>query len=237
MRLATIGLLVLSAVFGAVPAETQQSDRVYRIGLLDYRSVARRDWWIAFHQQMRKLGYTEGQNVSFEQRWAQADDQLSKLAAELVDLNVDIIVTGATNATMAAKRATSIIPIVTASGSDPVALGLAASLRRPGGNVTGMTSISSQLAGKRLEFLRLVVPDVSQMAILWDERNPASRLAVQETEAAAQRLGLTLKRVSVRTSADFETAFSVLARDRVAALAIISSPLFSPTISGWPSSP
>ena len=109
----------------------------------------------------------EGQNIRFEPRSAQGDiDRLPKLAAELVGLKVDVIVTGATNATIAAKRATSTIPIVTASGSDPVGVGLVASLRQPGGNVTGMTSISSELAGKRLEFVRLVVPRASHVAIL-----------------------------------------------------------------------
>ena len=171
----------------------------------------------------------EGQNIRFEPRSAQGDiDRLPKLAAELVGLKVDVIVTGATNATIAAKRATSTIPIVTAAGSDPVALGLVTSLRQPGGNVTGMTSISSELAGKRLEFIRLVVPHASQVAILWDERNPASRLAVQETEAAARTLGLTLTSVPVRSPADLEVAFSILIRDRAAALSITTSPLFSP---------
>jgi len=145
-----------------------------------------------------------------------------------VGLKVDVIVTGGPTATIAAKRATSTIPIVTAAGSDPVALGLVASLRQPGGNVTGMTSISSELAGKRLELVRLVVPRASHVAILWDERNPASRLAVQETEAAARTLGLTLKSVPVRTPADFEAAFSTLVRDRAAALSITTSPIFSP---------
>ena len=230
-KLAVIVALVLSVLFGPLAAEAQQSARVYRIGLLDYSApnVTRQDWWNAFRQQMRELGYVEGQNVSFEPRWAQGDnDRLSNLAAELVGVKVDVIVTGATNATIAAKRATSIIPIVTALGSDPVALGLVASLRQPGGNVTGMISISSELAGKRLEFLRLVAPRASHAAILWDERNPASRLAVHETEAAARTLGLTLKSVSVRSPADFEAAFSTLVRDRSAGLSITTSPMFSP---------
>ncbi len=232
-KLAVIVALALSVLFGPLAGEAQQSGKVYRIGLLDYSApdATRQERWTAFRQQMRELSYAEGQNVSFEARWAQGDnDRLPKLAAELIGLKVDVIVTGATNATIAAKRATSTIPIVTASGSDPVALGLVASLRQPGGNVTGMTSISSELAGKRLEFVRLVVPRASRVAILWDERNPGSRLAVQETEAAARTLGLTLKSVSVRTPADLEAAFSTLARDRATALSITTSPMFSPHI-------
>jgi putative ABC transport system substrate-binding protein len=127
-------------------------------------------------------------------------------------------VTGATNATIAAKRATTTIPIVTATGSDPVELGLARSLRQPGGNVTGMTSISSELAAKRLEFVRLVVPQASHVAILSEERNPASQLAVQETEAAARAL----------SAAELDAAFATVVASRAAALSITTSPMFSP---------
>ncbi len=197
MRVRTTGLVVLSilGLFATPLAEAQQAGKVWRIGLLDYSAPdpARQAWWIAFRQQMGQLGYVEGQNVSFEPRWAQGeDDRLPKLAAELVGLKVDLIVTGGTNAAVAAKRATSTIPIVTATGADPVAVGVVASLRQPGGNVTGMTSITSELAGKRLELLRTVAPRASRIAILWEERNAASRLAVHETEAAAKTAGLTI---------------------------------------------
>ena len=231
-RLAVIVALAVSALFGPLAADAQQSEKVYRIGLLDYsapNNASRQATWNAFRQQMRALGYVEGRNVRFEPRWAQDDsDRLPKLAAELVGLEVDVIVSSGTNASIAAKRATSTIPIVTAAGSDPVALGLVGSLRQPGGNVTGMTSIASELAGKRLELLRLVVPRASRVAILWEERNPAARLAMQETEAAARALGLTLKSVPVQSSADFDDAFSSLVRDRSAALSITTSPIFIP---------
>jgi putative ABC transport system substrate-binding protein len=213
----------------AVPlvAESQPAGKVYRIGLLDYAAPdpARQVWWNAFRQQMRDLGYVEGQNVTFEPRWAQGDDdRLPKLAADLVGLKVDLIVTGGQNAALAAKRATATIPIVTATGTDPVALGLAASLRQPGGNVTGMTSISSELASKRLELLRIVAPRASRIAILWDERNPASRLSVAGTEAAAKPAGLTIQSVPVRSPAEIEAAFATLVRDRAGALIIVPSP-------------
>lgn len=229
-KLAVIVALALGTLFGPLAAGAQQSERVYRIGLFDYSVPhVQQNLWNAFRQRMRELGYVEGQNVSFEPRWAQGDnDRLPKLAAELVGLKVDVIVTAATTATIAAKRATSTIPIVTAFGSDPVALGLVDSLRQPGGNVAGMTSISSELAAKRLEFLRLVAPQASRVAILWDERNPANRLAVQETEVAARTLGLTLKSVPVRSPADFEAAFSTMVRDRAAALSIPTSVMFNP---------
>jgi putative tryptophan/tyrosine transport system substrate-binding protein len=210
-------------------AEAQQAGKVYRIGLLDYSASdpGRQAWWNAFRQRMRELGYVEGQNVSFEPRWGQGDDdRLQKLAAELVGLKVDLIVTGGTNAAIAAKRATSTIPIVTASGADPVAVGLATSHRQPGGNVTGMTSIYNELAAKRLELLRNVAPRASRTAILWDERNPGARLAVHETETAAKTAGLTILSVPVGSAAGLEAAFATVGRDRAGALNIVPSPMF-----------
>ncbi len=209
-------------------SEAQQAGKAYRIGLLDYSAPdpARQAWWNAFRQRMRELGYVEGQNVSFEPRWAQGeDDRLPKLAAELVGLKVDLIVTGGTNAALAAKRATATIPIVMATGSDVVALGLVASLRQPGGNVTGMTTINSELAGKRLEFLRIVAPRASRIAILWDERSPALRLAVPETEAAAKAAGLTIHSVPVRSPAEIEAGFATVVRGRAGALIIVPGPM------------
>jgi putative tryptophan/tyrosine transport system substrate-binding protein len=176
---------------------------------------------------MRELGYVEGQNVTFEARWARGeDDRLSKFAAELVGLNVDLIVTGGTNAALTAKRATSTIPIVTATGSDLVALGLVSSLRQPGGNVTGVTSINSELAAKRLGFLRTVAPSASRIAILWDESSAASHPAVQDAEAAAKAAGLAMLSVPVRSPAEIEPAFATLVRNRAGALSIVPSPMF-----------
>ena len=222
-----IGIVAGGLLAAPLTGEAQQAGKVWRIGLLDYAAPdpARQVWWNAFRQQMRDLGYVEGQKVTFEPRWAQGDDErLPKLAAELVGLKVDLIVTGGQNASLAAKRATATIPIVTATGTDPVALGLAASLRQPGGNVTGMTSISSELASKRLELLRIVAPRASRIAILWDERNPATRLSVAGTEAAAKPAGLTILSVPVRSPAEIEAAFASLVRDRAGALIVVGSP-------------
>ena len=229
MRLRTTGLAVLfilGLLATPLAAEAQQAGKVYRIGLLDYSAPdpARQAWWIAFRQQMRELGYVEGQNVSFEPRWGQGDtDRLPKLAAELVGLKVDLIVTGGTSAAIAAKRATSTIPIVTATGSDPVAVGLVSSLRQPGGNVTGMTSINSELSAKRLDLLRNVAPRASRIAILWDERDAGSRLGVDGTEAAAKTAGLTIHRVSVGSAAGLEAAFATVVRGRAGALIIVGT--------------
>jgi putative tryptophan/tyrosine transport system substrate-binding protein len=226
-RRAFLGTLTGGLLAARLTVEAQQAGTVYRIGLLDYAAPdpGRQVWWNAFRQQMRALGYVEGQNVTFEPRWAPGDDdRLPKLAAELVDLKVDLIVTGGQNAALAAKRATATIPIVTATGTDPVALGLATSLRQPGGNVTGMTSISSELASKRLELLRLIAPPASRIAILWDQRNPASRLSVDGTEAAAKPAGLSIHSVPMRGPAEIGAAFATLVRDRAGALIIVPSP-------------
>jgi len=220
-RRAFLGTLAGGLLAAPLAAGAQQPGKVYRIGLLDYSAPdpARQEWWKAFRQQMRQLGYVEGQNVRFEPRWAQSDyDQLQKLAAELVGLKMDLIVTGGTNAGIAAKRATSTIPIVMASGGDPVASGVAASLSQPGGNLTGMTSINRELAGKRLELLRNVAPRASRIAILWDERNEGNRLGVNDTETVAKILGLTIHSVPMRSPEALEAAFATVARGRADAL-------------------
>jgi len=210
-------------------AEAQPAGKVYRIGLLEYSTPdpARQALWTAFRQRMRELGYVEGQNVTFEPRWAQDDsDRLSKLAAELVGLKVDVIVTAATVSALAAKRATGAIPIVMATGADPMAVGLVANLRQPGGNVTGMTTINSELAAKRLELLRIVAPRASRIAILWDEKGSTFGLAVKDTEAAAKRAGFTVQSVPVGSPAEIEAALATVVRGSAGALSIAPSPMF-----------
>ena len=224
--LAGTGAVLLAA---PLTAESQQAGKVTRIGLLEFSAPdsARQALWNAFRQRLRELGYVEGQNVAFEARWAQDDDdRLSKLAAELVGLKMDLIVTAATVSALAAKRATSTIPIVMATGADPVAVGLVANLRQPGGNVTGMTTINSELAAKRLELIRLVVPRASRIAILWDETGSTFRFALDRTVAEAKRAGFTIQGVPVRGPAEIEAAFATVVRGRAGALSIAPSPMF-----------
>jgi putative ABC transport system substrate-binding protein len=161
--------------------EGQQAGKVWRIGLLDYGSAdaARLAWWRAFQDKLRELGYVEGQTVVFQPRWGNGQvSRLQGLAAELVAAKLDILVTAGHPAALAAKPATSSIPIVTANGPDPVELGLAESLARPGGNVTGMTSISSELSAKRLGLLKELIPHVSKMVAFSDRTNRGSALNV-----------------------------------------------------------
>jgi putative ABC transport system substrate-binding protein len=228
-RRAFLGTAVGSLLLAPLAAAAQQaSGKIPLIGLLDYSTpdAARLDWWKAFRQGLRELGYVEGQSIRFEARWAQGrPDRLPGLAAELVRLRVDVIVTGGGEAARAAKQATATVPIVMATGSDPVKLGIVESLARPGGNVTGVSSISSQLMAKRVELLREFLPKISRVAILWDE-TPNARMSVQELEAAARALGIGIHTIGVHGPNDFARAFSEAGGDR-ALIVVASSSMFT----------
>jgi putative ABC transport system substrate-binding protein len=162
-----------------------------------------------FIQGLRELGYVEGQTIAFAYRFADGkNERLPGLAAELIDLTVDVIVTSGTPAAVAAKQATSMIPIIIATATDSVGEGLVANLARPGGNITGMANLDTELSGKRLEILKDVVPGLSRVAILWNPANPAHRPALGESEVAARALGVQLQPVEVRAPHEFTSAFS-----------------------------
>ena len=219
-----LGLFSVSTV-----AEAQQVGKVYRIGLLDYSSPepARLEWWKVFRERLRELDYVEGRNVSFEPRWGRGSlDQVRSLAVELATLKVDLIVTASGAASIAAKQATSTIPIVSTIGPDPIGLGLVASLARPGGNVTGLTSISSELSGKRLELVPVIAPRVSRVAVLWHEASPGNQLNVKETEVAGRILGIAVQAVGVRAPEEFDRAFQVISRDHAGAVLIVPNAMF-----------
>jgi len=175
---------------------------------------------------LRELGYVEGQNIAFESRFAEGKiDQLPGLAAELVGLKVDVIVTSGTPASLAAKQATGTIPIVMAQLADPVGAGLVASLGRPGANVTGLTTQDADLSGKRLGLLREVVPNVSRIALLIDETNPGTVLIARETQVAARSVGVELQSLGVRGPDELDRAFSAMKEARAGALIVESSPM------------
>ncbi len=231
-RRAFLGGLGMSVLAAPLAAEAQQAGRIWRIGLLDYGSPdpARLAWWRAFQDRLRELGYVEGQNVVFQPRWGNGQvSRLQGLATELVAAKVDILVTAGNPASLAAKQVTSSIPIVTATGPDPVELGLAASLARPGGNVTGMTSISSELSAKRLELLKELIPQVSRVAALSDRTARGSALNVRDTEVAARSLGIALQSVAVRPDPrDYDAAFVAIKRAGAGAVIVVqSSAIFS----------
>jgi putative ABC transport system substrate-binding protein len=183
-------------------------------------------WHDAFRQGLRELGWIDGRNVRIEYRYARTSADLPAVAAELARSGVDIIVTSAT-ATLAAKEATRTIPIVMASNADPVLLGMVESLSRPGGNVTGLSQISSELVGKRLELLREIVPGLSRVAVLWNPEGRGSTVNWQEMQGPARSLGLALHSLETRTPNDIDGAFAEASRAQVGAMAIMPHPLFA----------
>jgi putative tryptophan/tyrosine transport system substrate-binding protein len=210
LALAGLGLLAgcgISRPFGQQPA------KIPVIGFLAVGSRESRAPLIAgFRLGLQDLGYVEGRNIAIEYRFAETNDRLPDRAAELIDLEVDIILASGTPASLAAKRATTTIPIVMGSGGDPVATGLVATLARPGGNVTGMSLIVPQISGKRLELLKAIVPGLSRVAVLLNETNPLHVVEDKEIRAAALVLGVEAQNLSVRTADDFEGAFQAAAR-------------------------
>ena len=178
-------------------------------------------------QGLRELGYVEGQTIDLVTRWADGRlDRVPNLAAELVRLNVDIIVTGGEQAILAVKHATSRIPIVMGASNDPVGSGLVASLARPGGNVTGMTALAPELSRKRLELLKEVLPRARRVAVLYNPSYPGTERDLAETRSAARQVGLTLHDVEVRGPADLEAALTS-AGERSNALILLGDPFFS----------
>jgi len=179
-------------------------------------------------QGLRELGYVEGRNVRFEYRWAEGRfDHLPELAADLVRLQVDVIVAFVTQAAEVAKKQTSTIPIVMVGVSDPVGAGLAASLARPGGNVTGTSSLAAALVGKQLELLKLVAPNNTGVATIFNPTNVTFQaLQVKEAKAASQTLGLQLRFLEVRAPTEFEAAFGTVVQEKIGALLILIDPLF-----------
>ena len=214
-----ITLLSGAAAAWPLAARAQQPAKVPRIGFLFYGSPGPSPGIDAFRQGLRELGYIEGQNIAVEYRFASGRvGQLPELAAELVRLKLDVIVTPTTPASVAAKQATNTIPIVIAGIADAVGAGLITNLARPDGNVTGLTSISAELGGKRLELLKGVVPKASRVAVLHDPADRSNVLILKELQAAAPALGLTLQPLEVQGPGEFEGAFIAMSRERADAL-------------------
>jgi putative tryptophan/tyrosine transport system substrate-binding protein len=220
--------LTLSLLAAPLAAEAQQG-KVPRIGvLLPFGTAAPgpHPRLVAFQQGLRELGYREGANITVEYRWAEGQlDRLPALAAELVRLPVDVIVTWGEAAIQAVKGATGTIPIVVATSDDLVAAGHAASLARPGGTITGLTDTSPAIAGKRLELLKELVPEVSRVAVLWNGANPGKAVDFRETQAAAWALGVQLQSLAVQEPNDFEPAFRSATQEGAGALVVLQDAL------------
>jgi len=226
MKRLAAGLLALTLAPLAAPlaAEAQPPTKVPRIGVL--WPVSDDPTLEAFRQGLRSLGYIEGQNLLIEYRYAGGKDALlPDLAAQLVHLNPDVILTWTVVGARVAKQATATIPIVSGSMSDPVAAGLVASLARPGGNLTGLTSLTPQLSAKRLQLISEVVPGLSRVAVL-STPNPTAQLGLRETEVAARSLGVRLQALDVRSPDDLDSAFSAIVRERAGAVIVLADALF-----------
>jgi putative ABC transport system substrate-binding protein len=223
-----IGVITGGLLAAPLAAEAQQAARVPRVGFLGNSTAALEANLVGpFREGLRDLGYLEGRNLLIEYRWAEGKyERFPALIAELIALKVDVIVTAGTPASLAVKKATTSIPLVMVAVGDPVGTGLVASLARPGGNITGLTSISAELEGKRLELLRQVIPKLSSIAVLW---NPASVWAVgaeKEVQAAAKVLRMRVLSLQVRAPEDFDNAFASILRDRPGALLVLADRLF-----------
>ena len=210
-----------------VAARAQQHSTVPRIGyLFSFTRAEGEHLWQACRQGLRDLGYVEGQNIILEPRLAEGhNERLPKLAADLVQIKVDVIVAAATPASRAAKAATSTIPIVFVAVGDPVKAGLVATLARPGGNITGLSLLTSDLSGKRLSLLMETVPKVSRVGILMNPDNPISAIFLEETKLAARQLGAELQPLDARGPKEIEQAFAVAADQRVDAVIVFDDPV------------
>jgi putative ABC transport system substrate-binding protein len=220
-------LVGIATVARVLDANALESGKLYKIGILTaggpgpltpLRDMLRED--------LRELGLIEGKNLAFEGRYAENDlDRLPALAAELVSLEVDLIIAVGTLAPLAAKRATVTIPIVMAAAGDPVGSGLIASLARPGGNVTGTSLMAPDLGGKRLELVKELLPEISRVAVLWNAANPYSALVFKATVGAAWTLAIEVQSLEVRGPADFDGAFEAATGQHIGALIAVEDPL------------
>jgi ABC-type uncharacterized transport system substrate-binding protein len=224
-RLALILTLALLAVPRA--ADAQQPAKLPRIGILHLSPPASPSFQV-FLQGLRDLGYVEGRNIAIEYRWPHDQpEQLPTIATELVQLNVEVIVAADPTTIAAAKRATNKIPIVMAVSADPVAAGFVASLAQPGENITGLSLVMPELAGKRLELLKETVPHLRRIALLWSPRAVHHPPLLHETEQAAKHLGLALQRVEATGSDDLDKAFQAAVKGRARALLALNDPVYS----------
>jgi putative ABC transport system substrate-binding protein len=223
-----IFLMASATAVRPLGAPAQQSEKVYRVGVLNAGAVGIPRLAAISRDAFEKLGWIEGKNITFEYRYAENHpDRLPELAAELVRLEVDVIMAGGTLAPLAAKRATTTIPIVMTTAGDPLGVGLVSSLARPGGNVTGLSFMAPDLAGKQLQLIKEVLPRLSRVAILWDAANPYPALVFEETQRAAQTLGIEVQSLEVRGPDDFDGAFEAAKRGQPDALITVGDPLMT----------
>ena len=206
-------------------AEAQQPRDVVRLGFISTSTTnVSSPFLAALRQGLRDLGYEEQKNLRVEYRFAESRDQLPEMAADLVKLRVAVILGGGSEGIQAAKNATTTIPIVMTNSGDAVREGFVATLRRPGGNITGLTQISPELAGKRLQILKDLVPRMTRVAVLWYPLHPNTPFTFKETRTAAEQLGLGVVSLEVKDPKEFDDAFTVVAKERLAAVIVLRDP-------------
>ncbi len=230
MQKRIFGLALGASLFGlSFPAEAQQPTKIPRIGFLSATLLSIISPRIeALRQGLHELGYVEGKNIVIEWRSAEGKlDRVPALAAELVRLKVDVIVTGGATDTRAAKEATNTIPIVMAQDSDPVGSGFVASLARPGGNITGLSTLAPEVSGKRLELLKEIIPKLSRVAVLGISTRPGNAQSLKEVELAAGALKVKLQFLDVLDPKDIEAAFRAASKGRAEAVLVLQSPFFN----------
>jgi len=221
-------LIAFGACALAAPFASRAQQRVYRIGFLGNSTAALEANLVGpFREGLRELGYVDGRNVVIEYRWAEGKyERFPELIAELVARNVEVIVTAGTPAALAVQRTAPTIPLVMVAVGDPVGTSLVASLARPGGNATGLTSVAPDLEGKRLELLREVIPKLSRVSFLLNPDNAFHVGSEKQARAAAQLLHLDVQFVGVRANSDFDQAFDAIARERADAFIVLADRVF-----------
>ena len=226
-----ITLLTLYAMLFALcfSAEAQQPKKVPRIGFLGSASPSAISTRIeAFRQGLRELGYVEGKNIVIEYRWAEGKiERLPDLATELVRLQLEVIVTAGPSSTRPVKEATSTIPIVMAFDNDPVGSGFVTSLARPGGNITGLSTLAPEISGKQLALLKEIVPRLSRVAVLGNSTNPGNAQSLKETELAAGALKVQFQYLDVQDHKDIETTFQAATKGRAEAVLVLQNPVLT----------
>jgi putative ABC transport system substrate-binding protein len=218
-----LGAMAGGLLAAPLAARAQQPGKVYRIGYLGIGGPTPGSE--AWRQGMRDLGWVEGQNLLIEFRWADSAQRLPELAAELVRLNVDLIFAPSSTQVEAARRATITIPIVFSTHADPVGVGHVKGLARPGGNITGLAQLLTELSAKGLELLSAALPRVSRVGVVWNPTTPSHPAAVKAVQAAAEKLALHVQMVPAETVDDFEPACSAMARERLGGFLVVASPL------------
>jgi putative tryptophan/tyrosine transport system substrate-binding protein len=220
--------LLGGAAILSIPARAQQSTKVWRVGYLGFGPAS--SWTSeieALRSGLRNLGYIEGKNIAIEYRWAERADQTFDLATQLVQMSVDVIFAPASTQVEPARRATNTIPIVFAQHADPVGLGDVASLSHPGGNITGMSMLLTELSVKELEILKETLPSAARIGVLWNPTTPSHLTALTAIEAASKKLGVQVVLAPAGTISEIQEAFEMMSRELVSGVLVLSSPLYN----------